>query len=133
MPVLQGYAPSDYLRHVNMYGDRLKSGMWVGIGSVCKRNGDPEAIVEVLMAVHSLRPDLRYHGFGVKQTALQHPGVRDLLATADSMAWSFAARKQGRDGNSWKEARAFAERIRVISSASRPPWQMPLPLFAFST
>ena len=31
MPVLQGYLPSEYIC------DRLKEGMWVGIGSVCKR------------------------------------------------------------------------------------------------
>jgi hypothetical protein len=128
MPVIQGYAPSDYVRHVRMYGERLKSGMWVGVGSVCKRNGNPEAIVDVLMAIHSARPDLRYHGFGVKQTALQHPGVRELLDTADSMAWSFAARKQGRDGNSWKEARRFADRIQAITAQGRTEWQPRLPL-----
>jgi GNAT superfamily N-acetyltransferase len=97
MPVLQGYAPADYARHVEAYGDRLKPGMWVGVGSVCKRNGDPEAIVDVGCAILAVRPDLRLHGFGVKRTALLHPGVRAMFATADSMAWSFAARAQGHD------------------------------------
>lgn len=129
MPVLQGYAPADYVRHLAAYGDRLTPGMWVGVGSVCKRNGDPESIVSVLSAVHSARPDLRYHGFGVKQTALLHPGVRELLYSADSMAWSFAARKQGRDGNSWKEAKDFAVRISAITAKALEPWQMPLPLW----
>jgi hypothetical protein len=129
MPVLQGYAPADYVRHVEMYGDRLNLGMWVGVGSVCKRNGDPAAIIEVLSAIHHLRPDLQLHGFGVKQTALMHPGVRALLATADSMAWSFAARKQGRDGNAWQEALAFAERVTKIATQAIKPWQMPLPLW----
>jgi hypothetical protein len=129
MPVLQGYAPSDYVRHVEMYGDRLKPGMWVGVGSVCKRNGDPEAIVEVLTAIHRVRPDLLLHGFGVKQTALMHPGVRDLLYSADSMAWSFAARRQGRDGNSWQEAKSFAVRVQAAASRALDAWQMPLPLW----
>lgn len=130
MPVLQGYAPSDYVRHARMYGDRLKPGMWVGVGSVCKRNGAPERIVEVLEAIISIRADLRLHGFGVKQTALLHPGVRDLLATADSMAWSFAARRQGRNANSWKEARRFVQTIAHTTGLAPEPWQMSLPLIA---
>lgn len=128
MPVLQGYDPAEYVRHLLAYGDRLTPGMWVGVGSVCKRNGSPEQVVAVLAAIAAVRPDLRLHGFGVKQTSLLHPGVRELLSSADSMAWSFAARKQGRDGNSWVEAAKFVSR--VTSTAARPfvPWQMPLPL-----
>lgn len=104
MPVLQGYAPEDYARHLRMYGERLAQGAWVGVGSVCKRNGDPGAIAAVLLAIKKVRPDLRLHGFGLKTTALANPLVRSLLETADSMAWSFAARKQGRNANDWREA-----------------------------
>ncbi|MFP5513211.1 MAG: hypothetical protein ACLGJC_09045 [Alphaproteobacteria bacterium] len=114
MPVLQGYAPEDYVRHIEMYGDRLSRSMWVGVGSVCKRNGDPVAIEEVLLAVKRARPDLQLHGFGVKTTSLQSGLVRDLLATADSMAWSFAARKEGRNANDWREAAAFKDRIETM-------------------
>jgi len=129
MPVLQGYLPSDYVRHTRMYGNRLKPGMWVGVGSVCKRNGDPKAIVNVLSAVHSALPGLLLHGFGVKQTSLQHPGVRCLLHSADSMAWSFAARKQGRDGNCWREAKAFADSIGASAAKAGEWWQTVLPLW----
>lgn len=129
MPVLQGYAPSDYARHIKMYSDRLKLGMWVGVGSVCKRNGEPERIVEVLAAIHAVRPDLLLHGFGVKMTALLHSAIRDLLYSADSMAWSYAARRQGRDGNSWQEAKAFTERVQAAASQAIQAWQLPLPLF----
>jgi len=111
MPVLQGHTPADYVRHLRMYGDRLAHGAWVGVGSVCKRNGDPVAIEEVLLAIKRERPDLRLHGFGLKLTALASPIVRALLWTADSMAWSYAARKQGRDGNSVHEAIAYAKRV----------------------
>ncbi|MEI7913078.1 MAG: hypothetical protein WCK77_25950 [Verrucomicrobiota bacterium] len=111
MPVLQGYAPADYVRHLQMYGRRIKKGMWVGVGSVCKRNGDPGAIYDVLSAIKAVRPDLRLHGFGLKTTALADGGVFDLLHTADSMAWSFAARKQGRNGNDYREAKRFESRI----------------------
>jgi hypothetical protein len=111
MPVLQGFAPSDYVAHARAYGSRLTVGMWVGVGSVCKRNADPGAIYDVLSAIKRERPDLRLHGFGLKTTALGDGGVFDLLHTADSMAWSFAARKQGRNANDYREAQAFQFRI----------------------
>lgn len=130
MPVLQGYAPAEYVAHLHAYGSRLKPSMWVGVGSVCKRNGTPDRIVEVLDAITAARPDLRLHGFGVKQTALLHPGVRALLSTADSMAWSFAARRQGRNANDWREARAFADKINATVSREALPWQLSLPLAA---
>jgi len=115
MPVLQGYTREDYLSHIDQYGDRLKPDMWVGVGSVCKRNGAPDVIFDALAAIKRKRPDLRLHGFGLKTTALQSQGIRDLLETADSMAWSFAARKQGRNGNDWREAAAFGDLINRIA------------------
>ena len=111
MPVLQGYAPADYARHVIAYGKRLAHRAWVGVGSVCKRNADPRAIEAVLLAINRVRPDLRLHGFGVKLTALGSQLVRDLLFSADSMAWSFAARYEGRDGNDPAEAIRYGKRI----------------------
>lgn len=124
MPVLQGFAPQDYANHVRMYGDRLKPGMWVGVGSVCKRQGDPRSIIAVLQAIAALRPDLLLHGFGVKKTSLLHPGVREMLATADSMAWSFAARKQGRSANDWREAARFVAVINAAANQNFQPWQL---------
>lgn len=111
MPVLQGFKPSDYARHVGDYGHRLKHGDWVGVGSVCKRNGNPRAIEDVLLAIYRERPDLRLHGFGIKLTALASDVVRTLLYSADSMAWSFMARKKGRDGNSAAEATSYVDRV----------------------
>ncbi len=111
MPVLQGYQPEEYLTHLEQYGDRLTFGMWVGVGSVCKRNGDPAAIEAVLGAIKKARPDLRLHGFGLKLTALSSKRVCQWLWSADSLAWSFAARRQGRDGNNWREAARFVDRI----------------------
>lgn len=115
LPVLQGFKPEEYVNHVRAYGERLTPGMWVGVGSVCKRNGDPRAIEAVLLAIKRERPDLRLHGFGLKTTALSSGLVRSLLETADSMAWSYAARKQGRNANDWREALAWTSRI-----ATRP-------------
>lgn len=128
MPVLQGYDPADYVRHLGAYGARLAEGAWVGVGSVCKRNSNPKSIVRVLEAIHARRPDLRLHGFGVKWTSLLDPTVRLLLDTADSMAWSFAARREGRNANSWLEAEAF--RVKVEGAAERPVYGWEGPLFA---
>lgn len=112
LPVLQGFAPEDYVQHVRAYGERLGPEAWVGVGSICKRNGDPRAIEAVLLAIKAERPDLHLHGFGIKTTALASPLVTRLLHTADSMAWSFAARRQGRNQHDWREAHAWSERIR---------------------
>lgn len=111
MPVLQGYQPQDYVAHLTQYGDRLRPGMWVGVGSVCKRNKDPKLIEAVLLAIKQNRPDLRLHGFGVKLTALQSGLIHQLLHSADSMAWSYHARKNGRSPNCWKEAASFWDKV----------------------
>lgn len=113
MPVLQGYAPEEYVSHIRQYGARLAYGAWVGVGSVCKRNGDPRAILEVLGAIKTERPDLRLHGFGLKTIALAHGVIRALLHTADSMAWSFAARRQGRNANDYREAERFRDLVGI--------------------
>ncbi|RYG87650.1 MAG: hypothetical protein EON59_06775 [Alphaproteobacteria bacterium] len=63
MPVLQGFTVADYLRHLADYGDRLTPDMWVGVGSVCKRQGNVSAIEIILHAIKEVRPDLRLHGF----------------------------------------------------------------------
>lgn len=111
LPVLQGFAQADYLSHIDQYGDRLVEGAWVGVGSVCKRQGSIAMIEDLLGGIHHRRPDLRLHGFGVKLTALKSQTIRDHLYSADSMAWSFSARKQGRNPNDWTEAQAFVEKV----------------------
>jgi hypothetical protein len=127
LPVLQGYGPGDYVRHLDQYGDRLPQGAWVGVGSVCKKNGKPTAVAAVLIAIAQHRPDLRLHGFGVKTTALREGTVRRLLWSADSMAWSRAARYQGRNGNDWREGELFRQNIDRPRSDD---WQPPLEVWA---
>lgn len=113
MPVLQGWSPEDYGRHVLHYGDRLAPGAWVGVGGVCKRNGSGDTAItrHILAAILRERPDLRLHGFGLKITALADADVVDMLYSADSMAWSFAARIEGRNGNDINEALRFIRKI----------------------
>ncbi len=136
MPVLQGYTPDEYVSCLELYEVEglMPHGAYVGVGSVCKRNVNPETVVEVLGAIKSRRPDLRLHGFGIKITALRDPGVRALLESADSMAWSVDARharnrirKSGGDWtqapspNDWRVAKAYALRVRDIIDQSAPP------------
>ena len=111
MPVLQGYAKQDYLNHIDMYGTLLTNGIWVGVGSICKRNSSIGQIEDILTTIKRKRPDLRLHGFGLKITALSSAQVRDCLYSADSMAWSFAARKRGRNSSDINEAKRFVKRI----------------------
>lgn len=118
LPVLQGYAPGDYADHIEAYGDRLARGAWVGVGSVCKRNGSVLSILRVLTFIQQERPDLKLHGFGLKATALAFEPIREMLHTADSMAWSFAARKQGRDANDWREAKEWEARFEEAPGAA---------------
>lgn len=89
MPVLQGYRSSDYIDHLQQYGSRLQLGAWVGVGSVCRRNGNPDEVANLLKGIKLLRPDLRLHGFGLKILALENIEVRSLLYSCDSMAWSY--------------------------------------------
>jgi len=118
MPVLQGYSVENYLEHIEMYGDRLAVNQWVGVGSVCKRNGSPRQVENILIAIHQRRSDLRLHGFGLKKTALESGIVWDLLHSADSQAHSFRQRKAKQHGeeehigaNNPIAALAYSERI----------------------
>jgi hypothetical protein len=122
MPVLQGYAPQEYASHLEMYGDRLRDGAWVGVGSICRRNGSPREVEAVLRAISQVRPDLRLHGFGLKKLALRSDIVTRLLWSCDSMAWSYAARREGRNANSVSEA------VRYVKQIAAQPIQFSLDL-----
>lgn len=122
LPVLQGYTPKEYLDCIEMYGGRLEYGMRVGVGSVCKRNKEVGSIIAVFEAIKDKRPDLKLHGFGLKTTALTNAYVESLLYSADSMAWSFAARKDKKDPNSLEEAMKF--KTDIDSRKGEKPNQM---------
>lgn len=91
-PVLQGWQPDDYEAHAQMYrsaGYDLSREPIVGVGSVCRRQATSEGEA-VFRRVASL--GLRIHAFGVKSDGLKRYG--QLLASADSMAWSYVARRR---------------------------------------
>ena len=104
MPVLQGYLPSDYVRHLRELSPILDEGKWVGIGSVCKRQGKPHELLDIMQQLKEVRPDLRFHGFGVKRTSLLYPDIQDMFYSVDSMSWSYNARVNGRNANDPDEA-----------------------------
>lgn len=116
MPVIQGYEIEDYLACIDLYESwhALPEGSYVGIGSVCKRNTNAHTVEGLLEALRDRRPDLRMHGFGLKVTALKSPAVRQILESSDSMAWSYAARKQGRNQNCWTEAAKYVDRVQEL-------------------
>jgi hypothetical protein len=92
IPVIQGWTPDEYLEHVEQYahaGVDLRREPVVGVGSVCRRQdmATGARIVEALWAL-----GLRLHGFGVKLTGLAR--FAHLLTSADSMAWSYDARRR---------------------------------------
>ena len=99
-PVVQGWTVEDYLRCVDLYAapaDRggadldLSTVDLVGVGSVCRRQATGQ-VEDILTALHAAGVN-RLHGFGVKVLGLRRFG--HLLTSADSMAWSYAARRAG--------------------------------------
>ena len=114
MPVLQGFAPYDYVCHLNQYGSLLAPAAWVGVGSVCRRNSDPGVIEDILLAIKSERSDLQLHGFGLKITALESEPVRSMLYSSDSMAWSTAGRRERNAPNDPRDALRYAARVQTL-------------------
>lgn len=125
-PVLQGWRADDYLSHAEQYaaaGVDLTSLPVVGLGTVCRRQDTTEAegIVRRLSAA-----GVKLHGFGFKVGGLQRIGP--LMASADSMAWSFRARREGKPLCGSIRHRncancidfAIAWRERVLSALDRP-------------
>jgi hypothetical protein len=93
VPVLQGWEISEYYEHYDMYEaagvDLVNDFPALGIGSVCRRGHTDE--VEKMM-IDLSRADLKLHGFGFKVKGLRR--VSDYMHSADSMAWSYQARRR---------------------------------------
>lgn len=93
LPVLQGWERGDYLNHLDRYaaaGFDLTRVPLVGVGTLCRRqHTEPAAAVVRTLA----REGVTLHGFGLKLQGLTR--VAPILASADSMAWSYHARREG--------------------------------------
>lgn len=91
IPVLQGWALADYWRCEEFYADAgvdLAREVLVGVGTVCRRQGTISG--SLIMRTLADR-GLKLHGFGFKVQGIEACG--DVLASADSLAWSLNARR----------------------------------------
>jgi hypothetical protein len=92
IPVLQGWDVKSYLDHFTAYrayGLQLENEPLVGVGSLANRKGSPE-VFEILSELK--QRGLKTHAFGLSNVALNK--VHPLLESADSLAWSFIARRR---------------------------------------
>ena len=120
VPVLQGFTLDEYLDHIEQYrlcGIDLRKVPVVGVGSICRRQGTMEA-ERIIRAIH--HRGIRIHGFGFKLQGLRT--CSRYLHSADSMAWSFNARRKppmtGHKHAACSNCLTFAEdwRVRAIAS-----------------
>lgn len=92
LPVLQGWEIDDYHNHVDLFssgGVNLVAQHRVGVGSVCRRQASQE-IGQIVSSLAARK--LSIHGFGVKARGLSL--YHHHLQSADSMAWSYRARRR---------------------------------------
>lgn len=92
-PALQGWTLEDYDRCVHLYRDAgvdLSAEPVVLLGTMCRREATEEAaaIIRHLWETYGIRG----HGLGLKRRGLEKVG--HLLASADSLAWSYGARRR---------------------------------------
>ena len=91
-PVLQGWTLGDYLDCWELYeahGVDLAREPVVGLGTICRRQHTDGA---ARIVRHLASDGLRVHGFGFKTQGLLASAAH--LASADSLAWSYAARRE---------------------------------------
>lgn len=122
MPVLQGWEVEDYWDHYCMYKSAFMAGSgrrrwnpeWIGIGSTCKRNKNPEIVSEILDTLeyqirgYFAQPWMNFgacagidynktkvHLFGFKTTGLKNSRIKDRIYSADSFAYDFNDKMRG--------------------------------------
>ncbi|MEV5264135.1 DUF7221 family queuine tRNA-ribosyltransferase-like protein [Streptomyces werraensis] len=127
IPVLQGRTVADYEWCAERYeraGVDLAREPVVGLGSVCRLQSTREgAAIVTTMAARGLR----LHGFGFKTLGLEQVG--HLLASADSAAWSYHARRRpplsGHTHKNCANCLPYALRWRARVLSVLPTWQQP--------
>lgn len=98
--VVQGWDVEDYLFHIDHLREHGVPLETVAIGSVCRRNAEQD-IERVIRAVREELPDAHLHAFGVKTSVFKHTSARQLLDSADSLAYSYASMKEHGRGD-WR-------------------------------
>lgn len=133
LPVLQGWTERHYHVCADLYereGIDLAAQPVVGLGSVCRR----QSSAEIELIVRSLAGrGYRLHGFGMKIKGLVR--CADVLHSADSLAWSYDARRTSplpgcthrSCANCPVYARQWRTRVeRLVAEALAAPYQYPL-------
>lgn len=93
IPVLQGFQMDEYKYCFELYlqnGIDLRNEPLVGLGSVCRRQNTDE-IADIIKTFSTGKYNLKIHAFGIKKGGLLKS--KENITSADSMAWSFRARK----------------------------------------
>jgi hypothetical protein len=128
IPVVQGWVLADYVACIARYADAgvdLTMEPLVGLGSVCRRQNTREisGLITTLAGM-----GLSLHGFGVKTAGLGAYGY--YLASADSMSWSFEARREpirlpGHPHQNCASCHVWAQqwRDRLVARLGRVPFQ----------
>ena len=132
MPVLQGWEVEDYIQHWWMYSRAVNSrihqegrldpwmggptgwGAWLGIGSTCKRNKNPEVVSQILDSLPIDYDTTKVHLFGYKTTGLKSDRIKDRIYSADSFAYDFTNRLNGKvrkRTDRIKSAKLFGKKI----------------------
>ena len=131
IPVLQGWSVRDYLHHADLYeraGFDLRAEPTVGVGTVCRRQSTTEGIAIITALADR---GFALHGFGIKIGGVKRAG--HALKSSDSMAWSYSARRAGRQEGcahaSCANCLPFALRWRtaVVGAEHRPKVQVVMP------
>ncbi|OIJ69222.1 DUF7221 family queuine tRNA-ribosyltransferase-like protein [Streptomyces mangrovisoli] len=127
IPVLQGWELDDYLACADAYersGIDLAAERVVGLGSVCRRQATGQATVIVTTLAER---GLNLHGFGFKTLGLRSCGAA--LASADSLAWSYDARRKpplpGHSHKNCANCLPYALKWRARTLNTLPSWHQP--------
>lgn len=110
--VIQGWTRDQYLVHLHALKARGLLTDYVGIGSICRRNADPE-IADIILAVRGALPDrCKLHAFGVKGSVLKFKEVVEAVDSVDSGAYDWAESRlpdrRATDSFTWRDsARAY--------------------------
>ncbi len=130
VPIIQGWSVDHYLRSLDLlqavwrrWEPWVASPALIGVGSVCRRNlADPDhGLRAILGALEMHRPvGARFHLFGVKGAGLPDLLALPWVASADSMAFDFAARVRAhRAGHANTMAHRTAEMSHWMRSAAQ--------------
>lgn len=101
MAVLQGWEIHDYLECIDTYRDHGLVTDTIGLGSICRKNtpAELERVREIAQRVRANLPArVNVHGFGLKQTMLEHDDALRCFDSVDSVAWPQYVRHASREG-----------------------------------